>query len=90
MRVLNEGKGLFEQYTGAKDINGVEIYEGDIVMLVFPDGWGGYNDSKEIGQVSWNNAESRFEIYEYSGLLTTNAIQIIGNVHENPELLETK
>lgn len=84
------GALALEQYTGTKNINNKKIYEGDIVMLVFLDGYGEQEDSDEISYVAWNNADSRFEMYGHSGLLTTNALEVIGNIHENPKLLEEK
>jgi YopX protein len=73
------------QYTGLKDRNGTEIYEGDVVLN------GGFY--KFV--VSWNEKKAGFEpfcdwtfIGEYSSIETTNEIEVIGNIYENPELLE--
>lgn len=71
-----------EQYTGLKDKNGKEIYEGDILN----DGVG------HIGEVLFNERIGAF-VYEWGECgsmfidLYTSDIEIIGNIHENPELL---
>ena len=72
-----------EQYTGIHDKNGKEVYEGDIVRFKC---WGHeYIDKVEYHKWGYYPiAPSKPEV----SLSADGEIEIIGNIHENPELLE--
>jgi len=77
------------QYAGLKDKNGKEIYEMDILKI----DWGEMND--EYIRVNCYDKPFVMEWREYGYppftryLPTPKYVEIIGNIYENPELLNT-
>ena len=89
---------LLMQYTGLKDKNGVEIYEGDIIK----------DSSNRLMTVEWDRrvGTSRFifRVINTIGHIKVgrfinthewimpddNDIEVVGNIYQNPELLITK
>ena len=84
------GDDVVQEYTGLKDINDVEIYEGDIIKKTYKDGQVSCNM-----QVMWSNIDALWwtadlpnyndkgqELYMYPDC------EVIGNIFENPELLQ--
>lgn len=68
------------QYTGLIDVNHREVYEGDILKVTNP-----HTGTSAIKRVWWNGETARF-----NGIPTSlvNVYEVIGNIYENPELLE--
>lgn len=80
------------QYTGLKDCNGKEIYEGDIVSYKTLGSFGESMDNMQ-GIVVFKDAMfavlyDKEKGYEDCLCNCMKPVEIIGNIHENPELLE--
>ncbi|EAG2929911.1 hypothetical protein M0921_003025 [Listeria monocytogenes] len=75
------------QYTGLKDKNGKKIFEGDIVNCKFFDRMVG-DIAGVINFIDCVWAVSDFKNKRLYQLIDVDNIEVIGNIYENPELME--
>ena len=81
-----EEDDIVMQFTGLRDKNGKEIYEGDILR------WPHLGDNSPIVSVYYNEDECSFfgnplNLDKETESYLDKLCEVIGNIHENPELL---
>jgi hypothetical protein len=85
-RVYSETVG---QFTGLTDKNGKRIFEGDVVRYTNKDGSRAFYEvlwSKKHGAWMLRYSGSNSECFSVAGFHLM--VEVIGNIHDNPELLE--
>ncbi len=74
------------QYTGKTDRNDRKIFENDICKLIA--------DDDELYQIQWDEDTARYVLIQFGSImvdfdfLSADDIEVIGNIFDNPELME--
>ena len=73
---------ILMQFTGLKDVNGKEIYIGDIVK------YRNLDEKYQYLKIRWLQQDCMIDAGGYRIDIVARICEVIGNVHTNPELLE--
>lgn len=76
---FDEGDYVLMQFTGLKDKNGKEIYEGDFLR-------GANRHDGGPSEVRYGNGQ--WQPFAFVGIFDGSKYEVIGNVYKNPELLK--
>lgn len=87
--VIEVSPSTVGQFTGLTDRNGKKIFEGDIAET------SDFNSEDGYGEIIWDEQTARFAISGSTNILFAdfdnyfgNEIEVIGNIHDNSELLK--
>ena len=90
IRLIDPSECDIMQFTGIKDRDGVEIYEGDIVRYFQP-----YSKRTDTHIVQWDEQWACFGLFEKdnrwckeSDWAKIQSLEVIGNIYANPDLLK--
>jgi uncharacterized phage protein (TIGR01671 family) len=82
---------VFMQFTGLKDKNGKEIYEGDILMHADTKYEVEFDNAQFLFRFQWEDKRNHWFSFNEMGFTvkkTHPESEIIGNIYENPELIK--
>lgn len=87
-RISERDPATVGQFTGLLDRNGKEIYEGDVVEYVCDGAQIGFMVYDDFGCVSIEYGDETY--LQTINLRLLSMMEVIGNIHDNPELLKTE